>query len=230
MLPGWVGMLLSHLLRPVDRGGVIKGAEDVISHQAKVNCVVRLRTGLQAKVGQCVRQEAAVLADNRSGPLLSKGRGRQSRASRALFRGHRGRRGHFLCPGPSVRDGPADRRPIRRDKGLQVSRPGPSGREQGTGLLEDDPVVNATACGHGREPLEGVAEMIQTVAPPMPHFLHERSKLWGIKAKDAKILASAEGTLHLVECGGGSHDAKEEGRPLRVAVQASSVRRFLMIW
>ena len=64
----------------------------------------------------------------------------------------------------------------------------------------------------------------------MPNFINGRSKLWGIKAKDAKILASAEGTLHLVVSGWGSHDVKEERRSLRVADQASSVRLFLTSW
>ena len=230
MLPHRVGMLLSHLLRPGDRGGVVEGAEDVVSHRTLVNWVVSLRTGLEAKVSQCLRQEAAVLADDRPCPLLSVSRGRPGKASRMVLRGSQGRRGHRQCLGSSVRDGPADRRPIGGDEGLQVSRPGPSGREQGAGLLEDDPVVNATAGGQGREPSEGDGEVIQEAAPPMPNFINGRSKLWGIKAKDAKILASAEGTLHLVVSGWGSHDVKEERRSLRVADQASSVRLFLTSW
>ena len=64
----------------------------------------------------------------------------------------------------------------------------------------------------------------------MPHFIHGRGKLWGIKAKDAEILALAEGTLHLAVSGWGSHGVKEGRRSLRVADQASSVRRFLMSW
>ena len=42
----------------------------------------------------------------------------------------------------------------------------------------------------------------------MPHFIHGRGKLWGIKAKDAEILALAEGTIHLAVSRWGSHEVK----------------------
>ena len=64
----------------------------------------------------------------------------------------------------------------------------------------------------------------------MPHFIHGRGKLWGIKAKDAEIPALEEGTLHLVVSGWGSHEVKEERCTMGVAAQASSVRRFLTSW
>ena len=64
----------------------------------------------------------------------------------------------------------------------------------------------------------------------MPQFIHGRGKLWGIKAKDAEILALAEGTLHLAVSGWGSHEVKGKRCTMGVAAQASSVRRFLTSW
>ena len=132
----------------------------MVSHQAEVNGAVGLDTGLQAEVGKRIRREAAVLAGDRTGPPLDKGRGRYGGASQALWRGPWGLQGLLLSPAPSVHDGPVDGCPVRGDEGLQVGRPGPSGGEQSAGLLEDDPIVNATASGHGREPLDDVREVV----------------------------------------------------------------------
>ena len=66
--------------------------------------------------------------------------------------------------------------------------------------------------------MEGVAEMSHKVVPLMPHILSRWGKLRGVHAKDGKILAPAEGALHLMNSGGSSHDVTEERRSVRAAV------------
>ena len=148
-----------------------------------------------------------MLADNRHGPSLDVLRGRYGKAARVMLRGHRGWRGRSMCLGPSASDGPADCRQIDSGEGLKVCRPCPAGREEGAGLLENDPVVDTAASGDRGQPMEGVTEMRQKVGSLMSQFISKRGKLRGVNAKDTKILASAEGALHLINIGWSSHDA-----------------------
>ena len=127
-----------------------------------------------------------------------------------MWQGLRGRQGLLLSLAPSVRDSSADGCPARGDEGLQVGRPGPRSGEQGAGLLETNPIVNATASGQGREPLGDVGEVVQEVAPSKSKILQGGGKLWGIQAEDAEILAKVEGLLQLEVSGRGSHGVKGE--------------------
>ena len=190
----------------------------MVRHQRLVNGVVLLVFWFQAKVCQRIRQEAAVLADNRHGPSLDVLRGRYGKAARVMLRGHRGWRGRGMCLGPSASDGPADCRQIDSGKGLKVCRPCLAGREEGAGLLENDPVVDTAASGDRGQPMEGVTEMRKKVGRLMSHIISRRGKLRRVHAKDTKILASADGALHLMNSGGSNHDVAGERKSPKAAV------------